>query len=298
MQMNPLVKKDVKVQSRSMRMSWGLFAYEAIMALVFFFAMMMIKQQSYWSEANIYSQIVMLYPVLAVTQIIIIGVTVPISTSSSISGEKERQTFDIMMTTSMTPFSIVWGKVMTAIIQNMFYVAAGMPVMALAFVIGGLSPVYLLWFLLIALLAAFFAASIGVLCSSSCKKSISATIMSYVFYLGFFILTAVPYWIAEMYMNDFAGHVFFWLLLLNPAVYLMEFFTWTMGGTSVIYDIISITSAGIKMSEEAAHNLWMAGAGILLVLVSFLFLWTAAKRITPIPKKKAKKLARNSTGVQ
>ncbi len=298
MQMNPLVKKDVKVQSRSMRMSWGLFAYEAIMALVFFFAMMMIKQQSYWSEANIYSQIVMLYPVLAVTQIIIIGVTVPISTSSSISGEKERQTFDIMMTTSMTPFSIVWGKVMTAIIQNMFYVAAGMPVMALAFVIGGLSPVYLLWFLLIALLAAFFAASIGVLCSSSCKKSISATIMSYVFYLGFFILTAVPYWIAEMYMNDFAGRVFFWLLLLNPAVYLMEFFTWTMGGTSVIYDIISITSTGIKMSEEAAHNLWMAGAGILLVLVSFLFLWTAAKRITPIPKKKAKKLAHNSTGVQ
>lgn len=298
MHMNPLVKKDVKVQSRSMRMSWGLFAYEAIMALVFLFAMMMIKQQSYWSEANIYSRIVMLYPVLAITQIIIIGVTVPVSTSSSISGEKERQTFDIMMTTSMTPFSIVWGKVMTAIIQNMFYVAAGMPVMALAFVIGGLSPVYLLWFLLIALLAAFFAASIGVFCSSCCKKSISAAVMSYVFYLVFFILTAVPYWIAEMYMNEFAGRVFFWLLLLNPAVYLMEFFTWTMGGTSVVYDITSITSAGMKMSEKAAHNLWMAGAGILLVLVSFLFLWIAAKKITPIPKKKAKKLSHNSTGVQ
>ncbi len=122
--------------------------------------------------------------------------------------------------------------------------------------------------------------------------------MSYVFYLVFFILTAVPYWIAEMYMYDFAGRVFFWLLLLNPAVYLMEFFTWTMGGTSVVYDIMSISSAGIKMSEEAAHNLWMAGAGLLLVLVSFLFLWTAAKRITPIPKRKVKKLAGNRMGAQ
>ena len=91
-----------------------------------------------YSSANIYSSIVWLYPALAVTQIFILGVVVPVRTASAISGEKERQTFDIMMTTSMTGFSIIMGKVLTAMIQSMFYVVAGLPIVALAFVIGGL----------------------------------------------------------------------------------------------------------------------------------------------------------------
>ena len=37
--LNPIVKKDVRVQSRSMKICWGVFAYDAILALVFFLAM-------------------------------------------------------------------------------------------------------------------------------------------------------------------------------------------------------------------------------------------------------------------
>lgn len=48
-----------------------------------------------YSSANIYSSIVWLYPALAVTQIFILGVVVPVRTASAISGEKERRTFDI-----------------------------------------------------------------------------------------------------------------------------------------------------------------------------------------------------------
>ena len=39
MRINPMVKKDIKVQARSMRICWEIFVYEAIMAVVFFFAM-------------------------------------------------------------------------------------------------------------------------------------------------------------------------------------------------------------------------------------------------------------------
>lgn len=128
MRINPMVKKDIKVQARSMRCCWEIFVYEAIMAVVFFFAMFLFSQQMTYSSANIYSSIVWLYPALAVTQIFILGVVVPVRTASAISGEKERQTFDIMMTTSMTGFSIIMGKVLTAMIQSMFYVVAGLPI--------------------------------------------------------------------------------------------------------------------------------------------------------------------------
>lgn len=302
MQLSPIVKKDVKVQSRSMKICWGLFAYEVILALVFFLAMLVIQSESRYSMNNIYSSLVWLYPVLAVTQLIILGMVVPVRTASAISGERERQTFDIMMTTSMTPFSIIMGKVMTAILQSMFYVAASMPVMALSFVIGGMSWSYLFWFFGIALLMSLFSASIGILCSAICKKSISAVILSYIFYLFFFGGTFLPYIVYliadEISTNyivsgvlDFYGENSVLFLLLNPIMYLVEFFGRIMAGESMVNSIPSMYTKG-PINFVASGYWWMILATILFLAVSFLFLWLAAKLIDPIKRRGKKQAAK------
>ncbi len=297
MWLNPIVKKDVKVQSRSMKICWGVFAYELILALVFFLAMVIIQQESRYSLDNIYSSMVWLYPVLAVTQIVILGVVVPVRTASSISGEKERQTFDIMMTTSMTPFSIIAGKVTTAIVQSMLFVLASMPVMALSFIIGGMSWAYLFWFLGMAFLVSFFAASIGILCSALCKKSISAVIMSYGFYLVFFIVTILPLIIYEIievsvYSSVQTNSISEWLslfLLLNPIMYVVEFFAHVMAGESVaaaMLDSLSATQSQGVLHFIASGYVWLIVSTILFLVVSVLFLYLAAKRINPVGRHK------------
>ena len=304
MQLNPIVKKDVRVQSRSMKICWGVFAYELILAIVFFLAMFIIQQESIYSTNNIYSTLVWLYPVLAVTQFLILGITVPVRTASAISGEKERQTFDIMMTTGMTPFSVIMGKVMTAIVQSMLFVIASMPIMALSFVIGGMSWSYLFWFFAIALLISLFSASIGILCSSICKRSVSAVIMSYVFYLIFFLVTLLPYILYEIFTANvrYASSVMqsgysyrenvFLPLLLNPAVYLAEFFAELMAGESMVNTFSNLTgmvkTRGPINLVTTGHR-WMIVSTILFLAVSFLFLWLASRRINPI-KRRSKKL--------
>lgn len=305
MYLNPIVKKDVKVQSRSMKICWGVFVYELILALVFFLSMSIIQGNVRYSTSNIYSAMVWLYPVLAVTQLIILGLVVPIKTASSISGEKERQTFDIMMTTSMSPFSIIMGKVMTAIVQGMFFVVASMPVMALSFIIGGMSWTYLFWFLAIALLVSLFAASIGILCSSLCKKSISAVIMSYVFYLIFFLGTAVPPVVVAVIVENLQytlgsvpkslevyGSNIFLFLLVNPAVYLAEFFARVMAGESLVNDMAYSMGRGTQVRGPitllTTGYWWFITATILFLGISFLFLWLASKRINPIKGQKRK----------
>lgn len=301
MWLNPIIKKDVKVQSRSMKICWGVFAYELILALVFFLAMVIIRENNYYSTSNIYSDLVWLYPTLASTQLIIIGVVVPVRTASAISGEKERQTFDIMMTTGMTPFSVIAGKVMTAIVQSMFYVAASMPIMALCFVIGGMSWSYLFWFLAVAFLMSLFAASVGILCSSLCKKSITAVIMSYGFYLVFFLGTFLPYLLyvvvtlsgSSQYSNtslyDYGENM--WLfLLLNPIMYVLEFFSRIMTGESLVNMIPTSYTKG-PINHVAVGYRWMIISTILFVAFALLFLFLAAKRINPI-KRRAKKLSK------
>lgn len=303
MYLNPIVKKDVKVQARSMKICWGVFAYELILALVFFLAMSIIQGESRYSSGNIYSAMVWLYPVLAVTQLIILGLVVPVRTASAISGEKERQTFDIMMTTCMSPFSIIMGKVMTAIVQGMFFVVASMPVMALPFIIGGMSWAYLFWFLGIALLVSLFSASIGILCSSLCKKSIGAVIMSYVFYLIFFLGTAVPLIIFEIVvanLNYTLGSVpqfvesyganFFLFMLLNPAIYLVEFFARIMTGRSLVDNMASSMGTQNKgpIVWATSGYWWLILATVLFVGISFLFLWIASRRINPVRGQRRK----------
>ena len=123
---NPIVKKDLQVTVRSMRLSWGLFAYETVLVMAFLLALAVIQAEndSYYSSGNIYSSLIYLFPVLAVAQVCIVALITPIITASSISGEKERQTFDIMLTTCMSPMAIVFGKVVSAVIRILFFVAA------------------------------------------------------------------------------------------------------------------------------------------------------------------------------
>ncbi len=304
MRLNPIVKRDVRVQSRSMKICWGVFAYELILALVFFVAMLVIEQNNRYSTQNIYSTLVWLYPVLAVTQLIILGIVVPVRTASAISGEKERQTFDIMMTTGMTPFSIILGKVMTAIVQSMLFVIGSMPVMALSFVIGGMSWSYLFWFLGVAVLVSVFSASIGIFCSSLSKKSISAVIMSYGFYIIFFIGTVLPFLIYSIMESNMSlvhgvsqtyykhGENTALFFLLNPAVYLTEFFVKVMSGESVVNTLsraMGTTQKKELIGLVTVGNRWMILSTILFLAVSFLFLILAAKRIDPIKKRKVKK---------
>lgn len=310
MYLNPIVKKDVKVQARSMKICWSVFAYELILALVFFLAINVIQSASRYSTGNIYSAMVWLYPILAVTQLIILGLVVPVRTASSISGEKERQTFDIMMTTSMSPFSIIAGKVMTAVVQGMFFVVASMPVMALSFIIGGMSWAYLFWFLGIALLVSFFSASIGILCSSLCKRGISAVIMSYAFYLLFFLGTALPMMLYEVVKSNLRytlgtlprfyevyGDNIYLTLLLNPAVYLTEFFARIMTGESLVNSLGNHASMSWQPQTSQVWGpivlvtsgyWWLIIATLLFVGISFLFLWIASRRIDPIRGRRPK----------
>jgi len=315
MRLNPIVKKDVRVQARSMKMCWGVFAYELILAFVFFFAMLIIRQENRYSLNNIYSDMIALYPVLAVTQLIILGVVVPVRTASSISGEKERQTFDIMMTTSMTPFAVILGKVTTAIVQSMFFVVASLPIMALTFIIGGMSWSYLFWFLLVALLVSFFAAGIGILCSSLCRKSISAVIMSYGFYLVFFLATLMPCVLYEILRNDRyvtynAGQTYsnfgentYLFLLLNPIIYVAEFFGRILVGESLVENMMGTPQSGTLLGYLTSGYWWMVISTVMFLAVTVLFLWLAARRINPVsgksagrrskaPKKRSKALER------
>lgn len=290
---NPIVKKDLQVAARSMRLSWGLFAYEAVLVLVFLLALAMIQEDAgnIYSSGNVYSSLVYLFPVLAVAQVCIVALTVPILTASSISGEKERQTFDIMLTTCMSPFSIVVGKVFSAVLRILFFVAASTPIMALSFVVGGMSWINLFYFLLTIILLSIFAGSIGIFCSSVYRKSISAVILSFVIYFGINVLSFVPLILRAVWGSNNAGESLL-VLLFNPIVFFEEFFMQIMTGESLMSGggyVFTSRNVGFVTYHLARGKIWMFVSAACILLLSLLFMLAAAWKVNPMHSSSGRK---------
>lgn len=300
--LNPIIKKDLQVSARSMRISWGLFGYEMLLALAFLIALSIIQAESrsYYSN-NIYSYLVYLFPVVAIAQIGIVMLIVPILTAGSISGEKERQTFDIMLTTCMSPFSIVLGKVTSAVIRILFFVVASTPIMALAFVVGGLSWFDLFTFILTIIMLAFFTGSIGIFCSSVCRKAIAAVILSFVFYAVIFGGTFIPSLIHALfayssYGNDHMGEsLVFWLF--NPIIFYEEYFTQIMTGESLLNGAnFDLDEVGPLTYLLAQGKVWMFVSAICIILLSLVFMAAAAWKVNPLHSSGGRKPGKKKAG--
>lgn len=291
---NPIVKKDLQVTARSMRLSWGLFAYEAVLTMTFLLALAVIQQmsRSFYSDSNVYGYLIYLFPVLSIAQVCIVALIVPVITASAISGEKERQTFDIMLTTCMSPFSIVLGKVMSAVLRILFFVAAGMPIMALAFVVGGLSWSYLLYFVLTIILLSLLSGSVGILCSAFCRKSITAVILSYAFYFVIYGLTFLPMLLRIFFSrNGYAGESML-LLLVNPIVFYEEFFMQLMAGESIFGEAgsnFSRSEVGFLTYHLSQGRMWMFLSAACIFLLAFLLLLAAAWKVNPMHSSSGRK---------
>lgn len=296
--LNPIVKKDLQVTVRSMRMSWGLFAYEAVLVVAFLLALLVIQSaSSYMSSGNIYTYLVYLFPVVAVAQVGIVAMYMPIITASSISGEKERQTFDLMLTTCMSPFSIVFGKVSSAVLRILFFVAASMPIMALSFVVGGLSWSNLFYYLLALILFSVFAGSIGILASSLCRKSVAAVLLSFVIYFVIFFMTFLPLLFYALATRGEYGETMLFLLI-NPMVFFEEVFMQMMRGESIFGQTggsFYRDDVGFLTYTLAQGKVWMfLSAGCILVL-SFLFMALAAWKVNPMHSGSGRRRGKKKT---
>ena len=289
---NPITVKDLMITSRSMKFSWGIFAYEAILMIVFLIALNIIGASSRYSSggnAQMFSRFVAMFPAVSIAELVMVALVIPVLTASAISGERERQTFDILLTTEITPFRIITGKMGSAVIQIMMFVVVSIPIMAMGFTIGGVSWWALLLYLALALVLAIFEGAIGIFCSSFCKKSITAIIMSYVILAFFYGATFLPL-IAGAIMDatlssgmpvELLITVACLCLLFNPIVLFIEYYTFALSGESFMMK--ELLEEGIDHFDVLAKSyIWLPLYVILILLVSFVFMKLSARIINPL----------------
>lgn len=292
MRMNPILTKELMVGSRSIKMPFAIMGINVFLTLIVVLVIASTSSMGIVNGYN-YSNLVYLFPILACIECGLLSLIIPIITSSAISGEREKQTLDIMLTTPVKPISIAMGKLESAMVVVMMYMISSVPVLSIAFVLGGMS-----WWALFGLIGmmiylGIYVGSVGVFCSSVVKKSIVATVLTLVIGISIIIVTMVIFGIgvgAASYQatqsgtgNPDIGMVPL-ILLFNPYTPFIDFLVQTMTNSSLgdFFSEISHKSYVLKV----IYKFWIPISVVINLVISYLFLKLSSKTICVTRNKK------------
>ncbi len=120
-----------------------------------------------------------LFAAVLAVQVFLVVFIGPAFTAGAISGERERQTFDLLKTTLLSAESVVLGKLISALSYVFLLVLVSIPLQSIAFLLGGLSLTELLLSQLLILIAAVTYALYGLWCSATMRTTLAATVATF-----------------------------------------------------------------------------------------------------------------------
>ncbi|MBS6376818.1 MAG: ABC transporter permease [Clostridium sp.] len=294
MKMNPVYKRELKVGSRSIRMAVILLAFNGILSAVALFNMYSAVEQVKMTAEIQYSRFLQLYVFVASLEFIMLMFIMPALTSNSISGERERQTLDLMLTTTMKPGKIVLGKLAAAFTTMLLLVLSSFPVLSLVFVYGGITVTDMAQLMLCYVTVALLSGAVGVFFSSMFKRSTLANVCAYVTII---FLVAGTYganiFAYQMSQNEISSYMdavdnitrqassggSIYMLLFNPAVTFYAMINQQAGDSDVAGTLERMFGAH---PQNFVLKHWTEISIAVQILAAVLLIAAAVAAVTPV----------------
>lgn len=278
MNMNPVLLKELKVRMRGWRAAGMIALYLLILAAVAVFIIYTTYMNPYSSTVD--PQVsVGSYTVLAIFQFILILFIAPALTAGAISGEREKQTLDLVLCTRLKPRSIIIGKLFASLSQIILLIAASLPIFSTVFLFGGISILEILQLFGFYIVTALTIGCIGIFFSTYLKRTTAATVLTYgiVAFLTLGTLFITVIYLGMVYNMNYDK--FFSLLYINPIAGFSSLLAEQFGsGADFLPGFRSTHTAGKNMLEPWQINiLFDFGLSVLLIALS-------AYRINPVRK--------------
>lgn len=287
--MNPVLRRETITSLRGWKNYAVLTFYLFMMTLGAFIFFYSSAYESYRFTFDPQS-VVYLYVVLGSIQMALIVLSVPALTAGSISGERERQTLDLLLVTKLSPFSIVIGKLLSSMAFVLLMIVSTLPVFSIVFYFGSVGIGSVLVLVCFTLTTAYMLGGISVFFSCIYKRTVVSIMLVYIFTgvlcFGTLILVVLPMAVKGVNQVSSAGNLF--KLIPNPGV---AFFSLMDGqiGSNVINDMFFEYTQPSKSSfiQWGADNLWVLHMVFQLVVGS-VFIALAAGSINPVREQKQK----------
>jgi len=134
---NSVAAKELRTRMRGWRSIAVISTYMVVLGVI---AIGFLMQQAGPTSGQASQVGVQLFQALAAFQLLLILFVAPASTAGAISGERQRQTWDLLLVTRLSTFGIVWGKLIAGLAFNILLIFASLPLFSLVFLFGGVAP--------------------------------------------------------------------------------------------------------------------------------------------------------------
>ncbi|MCG8353454.1 MAG: ABC transporter permease [Chloroflexales bacterium] len=299
---NPVLVKELRGRIRGTRPMVLLTIYLSLTGLITILAYLAIAESLSFGGRSVEAGRIVgkgLFLTVMTVTLIQVCVIIPSLTAGSIAGEKERQSYDLLISTLLSPLQIALGKLGAALAYAMLLIMAALPLAGLSFLFGGVSGLELVIGIVGLVVTSVLYATVGLFWSTVMRGTLGATVMS----LGSIVLLLliVPFIFAVT--SVFVDRRFnAW----NDVVYV-----YVMGAWLCTHPFIALgmTEAFISDGQNPFFfTLPWGGADILVpspwlaftfigLLFSALFLFLSVRLLKPVqyglPRAKSKQLKSN-----
>jgi ABC-type transport system involved in multi-copper enzyme maturation permease subunit len=232
---NPVIQKELRGRMRKRQAVVMLTVYLSLLSLVigvmYYSLSTTVSYYTRWDPQ--YRQTVgkTIFYSMVLMELFMISLLSPSVTASSITSERERQTFDILRITSLPTRSLVLGKLASALAYMLLLIVTAVPIESIAFLLGGVALEEILVSSLMLVVTAIFYCTLGLFFSSFMKRTSGASTASYVTIVLSYVFLGVAAIVSALYSSSMYGPtytvkpwiavlaVIMWLLLsTNPLV--------------------------------------------------------------------------------
>lgn len=285
--LNPVIDKEYRLRMRTSRTMWTLLSYLVAMGL---FAAVVFSIIGVEMRGSVYasSSAGITFIVMSFAQLGLIAFMSPGLTAGVISGEREKQTLNLLLTTQQSSFTIIVSKLISSISFMLLIVFSTLPLYGIVFLYGGIAPSQLLSVFAFYIFNMLVFGSFGVLFSTLFKRTMLAVIVTYGVVLFMFVGTGVIFLILLLSYENYAQTSqsvinYSWILhilAINPGVALYSVLD---------QNFIHTVQLGIRgVSGQNFFNyvpLWLEFM-IFYTIVLVLALYGAIRKLRPIKRRK------------
>ena len=189
---NPMVLKELRGRMRGARAFIVLTVYLALMSGFVTLIYVVFSESLSFTGPSQGGEIGrVLFRSIVGVELFLVTFIAPAFSAGSISGERERQTYDLLKTTLLPARSLVGGKLFATLSYIFLLLLAAIPLQSIAFLFGGVSGTEVVLSFVILLATAVLLGTIGVFFSAVTTRTLSASVLSYAFALLTIIILPV-----------------------------------------------------------------------------------------------------------
>jgi ABC-type transport system involved in multi-copper enzyme maturation permease subunit len=177
---NPIVAKEYRSRMRTWRSPVTMTVFIVLVGGLGFAIFSVMANTTQFGSGSMTSQAgPVLFMWLTIFEVVMLAFITPALTAGAISGERERQTIDLLFVTPIRPFSIIWGKLLASMSFVLLLLLLAVPIFSLVFLFGGIELDQMLTAFLVVGVTALTFGLMGIAFSSLFRRTLAATVAAY-----------------------------------------------------------------------------------------------------------------------